>query len=304
VNRQGMKRPETVQEALAWASFCLSVDNSVADPGEVERKARAEAEQLVLWCTGWSRTQMLISLRDTLPPEALKKLCDAVAERIAGRPLQYITGEAPFYGRVFAVNPDCLIPRPETEVLVESAIAWLRQHNPAGCVLDIGTGSGAISITLALECPQAEIHAIDLSSRALRVAVANAERLGARVTWHVGDGVDFLHRHSQRWNMIVSNPPYIPTSEIPRLATEVRDHEPRLALDGGEDGLVFYRRLAAAASEAFADGPAALLLEVGRGQDEEVVRLFTHVYSAAWRGWRFSVERDLRGIGRVVVGQR
>ncbi|WP_026962841.1 peptide chain release factor N(5)-glutamine methyltransferase [Alicyclobacillus herbarius] len=295
----------TVQEALNWASFCLSrgAQSRFVDTGEAAAVARAEAEQLLLAATGWTRTQMLIRLAHPLAPSYEARLREWVAERGKGRPLQHILGQADFYGRSFSVGPECLIPRPETEVLVEQAIRWLHEH-PDGRALDIGTGSGAIAVTLALECPIAEVHGLDVSPAALAWARDNARRLGATVYWHLGDAAAFLPLQAGQWNLIVSNPPYIPTREVAKLDAEVRDYEPHLALDGGEDGLDFYRLLARNAALAFQPGPAAILLEVGHDQAHAVMRLFTDVHASLWRGWRFQAIPDLRGILRVVMGER
>ncbi|MCL6627341.1 peptide chain release factor N(5)-glutamine methyltransferase [Alicyclobacillus shizuokensis] len=298
-------QPATVQEALAWASFCLAraFPGKHADAAEAAAVARCEAEQLLLAAAGWSRTELLVRLRDRLPEGVWGRFADTVAQRQSGRPLQYILGEAWFYGRSFAVEPGCLIPRPETEVLVACAIRWLRRH-PGARVLDIGAGSGAIAITLALECPQVEVHGVDISEAALRICRMNAHRLGARVQWHHADAPAFLRAQTGRWNAIASNPPYVPTLEVDQLDEEVRRYEPRLALDGGRDGLDFYRRLAKDARIAFAPGPAALWLEVGSGQAGAVIDLFQRDEGRLWTGWRFDAVPDLRNILRVVVGER
>ncbi|WP_067930211.1 peptide chain release factor N(5)-glutamine methyltransferase [Alicyclobacillus kakegawensis] len=301
----GGAQPATVQEALAWASFCLAraFAGKHVDAAEATAVARAEAEQLLLAAAGWSRTELLVRLRDRLAAGVWDRFAETVEQRCSGRPLQYILGEAWFYGRSFAVNPGCLIPRPETEVLVACAIRWLRRH-PGARVLDIGAGSGAIAITLALECPEAEVHGVDISEAALRVCRMNARRLGARVWWHHADASAFLRVHTGRWNAIASNPPYIPSPEVDQLDEEVRRYEPRLALDGGRDGLDFYRRLAKDASAAFAPGPAALWLEVGSGQAGAVIDLIQRDGGHLWTGWQFDAVPDLRNIPRVVVGER
>jgi release factor glutamine methyltransferase len=265
-------------------------------------RARAEAETLLLHVTGLTRTQLVVSLREGLKPGAAEQLAALVHRRAAGEPLQYLTGQAGFYGRLFRVRPGCLIPRPETEVLAAAAVSWIRAHLPAAQVLDFGCGSGALAITIALECPDAVVTAVDLSEDAAAIAADNAAALQASVAIHVGDGFVWLQHHPIQ--VLVSNPPYIPTGDLPGLAVEVRGHEPRLALDGGPDGLAYYRRFAALGDGAFLDGPAAWFMEVGFDQAVQVKRLFTEDYAHLWQGWRFSVLDDLRGVPRVVTGER
>ncbi len=301
----------TVAEAIRWAQEEM-VRGLPARLGDARAEvARAEAEQLLLWAAGWERIDLVTRLRDRLPAAASARFRHAVARRKAGEPLQYITGRAPFLGRMFRVTPDVLIPRPETEVLYAAAAAWLRfpvcAHLRAR-IYDLGTGSGVLAISLALACPAAEVIACDISAAAVAVAAGNAAALGARVAWRTGDGFAVWGElASTGWlpHLVVSNPPYIPAGEIARLDAEVRDHEPRLALDGGPDGLDFYRRFAAMGDAAFAatPEPAAMLLEVGDGQADAVCALFA-AQAERWPGWAFTVIPDLRGIPRVVAAAR
>ena len=201
--------------------------------------------------------------------------------RIAGEPLQYIRGRADFYGREFLVDDRVLIPRPETELLVEEAIRRL----PRGArVLDVGTGSGCVSVTLALERPDLRMFAVDLSPAALAVARRNRERLGARVGLAASDVLDSLRG---RFDAIVSNPPYIAAGELPSLQIEVRDHEPRMALTPGSLGTEVIERLFSA---------PLVLMEIGFGQEAAVRAI------AQGRGYRVdAVIPDLAAIPRVVV---
>jgi release factor glutamine methyltransferase len=201
--------------------------------------------------------------------------------RIAGEPLQYIRGRADFYGRELLVDDRVLIPRPETELLVEEAI----QRLPRGArVLDVGTGSGCVSVTLALERPDLRMFAVDLSPAALAVARRNRERLGAHVRFAASDVLDSLRG---RFDAIVSNPPYIAAGELPSLQVEVRDHEPRMALTPGSLGTEVIERLFAA---------PLVLMEIGFGQEGAVRAI------AQGRGYRVdAVIPDLAAIPRVVV---
>jgi release factor glutamine methyltransferase len=207
-------------------------------------------------------------------------------QRMQGTPTQHITGRQEFYGREFRVTPDVLIPRPETEHLIEAAL-----RVPARSILDVGTGSGAIAVTLALES-KARVVATDISIPALRVAVENVRRLGAEVLFVVGDLASVLADAS--FDLVVSNPPYIPESES--LPREVRDHEPGVALYGGADGLEIYRRLIPEAARVLAPG-GRLIMELGYGSADAV--------QAMLAGWNdVMLDNDLAGIPRVITAVR
>ena len=230
--------------------------------------------------------------------DALRERYGALIEMRAARmPLAYIVGQREFYSLEFEVTPEVLIPRPETEGLVEAALIFI-ERRPAARAIDLGTGSGAIAIALAANAPRVKIVATDISAEVLALAARNAarNRVASRVEfrradwWTVSDGGAPLGR----FDLIVANPPYICTSEIATLAPEVRDFEPRLALDGGADGLDFYRRIAAGARDHLEPG-GALMVEVGEGQAGAVVAIFR----AAELG-EISVVNDLAGIERVV----
>ncbi len=207
-------------------------------------------------------------------------------QRREGTPTQYITGKQEFYGREFHVTPDVLIPRPETEHLIEAALA-----GETACptsILDVGTGSGAIAITLALET-QAQVTATDISPAALRVAEENASRLGAEVNFQECD----LIPEGSKFDLIVSNPPYVALTES--LPREVRDHEPHLALYAGQDGLAIYRRLIPAAARALNPG-GRLIVEIGSTQAEAVREMLS-----AWTNVR--ILNDLAGLPRVATAR-
>ncbi len=198
--------------------------------------------------------------------KALRALC---AKRKSRTPLQYLTGVQSFLSRDFYVDERVLIPRPETELLAERAIAILRE-NKGATALDLCCGSGCIGISIALACPNAEVHAADLSADALAVTKLNADRLGAKLTLHQGDLLDAVPA-SPMYDLIVSNPPYIPSAECIELQAEVLQ-EPHMALDGGMDGLSIYRRIVRDAPRHLtADG--TLLMEVGAGQARDVMAL-------------------------------
>ena len=212
-------------------------------------------------------------------------------QRMGGTPTQYITGKQEFHGRDFRVTPDVLIPRPETEHLVEAALA---RRKPGGRVADVGTGSGAIAITISLEASGIPVIATDLSQAALEVARGNAATL--EVTGVTFLQADLLEPFAARsLDLIVSNPPYIPLAESDGLQREVRDFEPHLALFGGEDGMVNYRRLVASAEWVLQPG-GWLLMELAYNASDKVTRLFGSLWTEV------TLIDDLAGYPRVIAG--
>jgi len=227
----------TVAEALRAAAAQLE---PVAGSG------RLDATLLLEYVTGSERVAFLRDGERAVDAGAQRRLDALVARRLTGVPIAYLTGEAGFFGRTFAVDERVLVPRPETEHLVEVALADLRGRDArSAAIADIGTGSGAIAIALALELPAAGVFATDVSADALAVARANAARHGVaqRCTFLHGDLTAPLRRFAP-FDCIVANLPYVPTAAIP-VAPDPVAHEPRLALDGGPDGLAAYRRLLA-----------------------------------------------------------
>jgi release factor glutamine methyltransferase len=211
-------------------------------------------------------------------------------ERLKGKPTQYITGRQEFYGREFRVTPDVLIPRPETEHVVEVAL----QIAPAARrLLDVGTGSGALAVTLQLETG-AEAWATDISPAAATVATGNARRLGARVNVTICDLMEASAAGSM--DLIVSNPPYVPLAQWQGLQREVRDWEPRVALFAGETGFEIYDRIAADAPRVLGPG-GWIVMELGFGSHDYVANLLS-----TWRDVR--IEPDLAGIPRVIAARR
>lgn len=211
-------------------------------------------------------------------------------ERLNGKPTQYITGRQEFYGREFRVTPDVLIPRPETEHVVDIALTLARD---SGRVLDIGTGSGALAVTLQLETGAA-VWGADISPAALAVAAENSRRLGARVEFVACDLMETIGAGAM--DLIVSNPPYVPLTERTGLQREVRDWEPHIALFGGETGFEFYERIVAAAPRVLRPG-GWLIMELGFGSLSHVAGLLR-----AWDVVR--IEPDLAGIPRVIAARR
>ncbi len=222
----------------------------------------------------------------------LGRFRELVRRRAGGEPTAYLTGRREFFGRPFAVDDRVLVPRPETELLVDAALALLP---PGGAALDVGTGSGALGVTLALERPGGRVVAVDRSAAALEVARGNARALGAEVTFLEGDLYGPL-ADDDRFDLIVSNPPYVPTAELDRLPREVR-REPRLALDGGPDGLALLARLAAGAPGRLRPG-GALVLEMHESHEEALPRLCREAGFAT-----AEARRDLAGLPRLVVAR-
>lgn len=261
------------------------------------------AELLIRKAMNWDQTRFLLSLTEREENVEWDFLLPLLERRIAGEPLQYILGEASFYGYSFLVTKDVLIPRPETELLVEKALTecdrrgWGKEKHK---ILDLGTGSGAILLTLLKERPLWEGWGVDCSPSALDVSNRNAERLGVADRYHAveGDMRDVLSLPlPSPFSVLLSNPPYIPTMEISSLQKEVKEHEPLLALDGGEDGLAFYRAIMRAIPELLS-GEGIVLLEVGIGQGEEVSGLLKE--TAGIR--RVELVKDFQEIDRIVVG--
>ena len=246
------------------------------------------------------RLKLYLNFERALTEAELDALRPLIKRRAEREPLQHILGTASFCGLEIAVNRDVLVPRPETELLAERAVQFLstRPAQPS-VVLDFGTGSGCLAITIALQCPSANMHALDISEAALAIARQNAARhqVADRIQFHLGDGFAALPAQ-QPFHLIVANPPYIPSAEIDALDPEVRDHDPRLALDGGVDGLDFYRRLAAEAPARLAPG-GRLMVEFGDGQEKRLPELFERLQ------WRVeAVEQDYSRRPRFLIAGR
>jgi release factor glutamine methyltransferase len=307
---------KTIREAFVEASSFLNrhgVD-----------EAALNGEMLLQHLLGWSRTRLLLNWQDPFPADLELEWQKLLGRRAAGEPVQYVIGEEGFYGLTFQVNPSVLIPRPETEILVQEILnrgkrlwpaAAAEAPNQEGCnkggqevtdgpklplLADIGTGSGAIPVTVAVKCPGWRITAVDISRAALDVARNNAVRNGLpedRIRFYEGDLLQPLIEAGIAVDILVSNPPYIPTEDLSHLQREVREYEPRLALDGGQDGLGFYRRLTSGLHR-LPKPPRLVGFEVGMGQARDVAAMLKEAgYPSV------DIIRDLAGIDRHVLAE-
>ena len=274
---------------------------TLADAGFAREEARRDAVVLARGLLQWTAADWLVRSRSDATAQFMNQFASAIERRGRREPVAYILGEKEFYGRPFRVTHDTLIPRPETEGLVDAALDWLRQAAPRPTrVIDVGTGSGCIAITLALECrnygASIEIAATDTSNAALAVARENANRLGApEVEFRLGN---LLAGTSAPLDVIVSNPPYVAFRDRETLPQDVVAYEPATALFAGEDGLDVIDELIASARAALTT-EGALILEVGAGQAGEVGAILR---AAGFES--IDVRRDLQGVERVVIAQK
>ena len=255
---------------------------------------RLDAEVLLSHILGRERIYLYVHFDEPLEPTELARYREAIKQRVQRVPVAYIIGEKEFMGLTFRVTADTLVPRPDTEILVQAAVERLRAHGEAPRFADIGTGSGAICLSVLHFLPKAQADTVDISPAARAVAEENAAALEAadRITFHTGDLLAPLA--GQCYDAILSNPPYIPDSDIAALAPEVRLKEPHTALAGGKDGLDFYRRLTADAPALLKDG-GFLAVEVGIHQAAPVAALAVPAFS------RTEILKDYAGIERVVI---
>lgn len=262
--------------------------------------ARLQTELLLAHVLKMPRMKLYLNFERVLVEAELEQLRTLVKRRGEREPLQHIVGSTSFCGLEIKVNKNGLIPRPETELLAERAWTFLSSivvQPPTA--LDFGTGSGCIAIFLAVKCPAAQIHALDVSAEALALARENAAQnaVTEQIQFHHGDGFSALPA-GLKFNLIVSNPPYISSAEIATLEPEVRDYDPELALDGGEDGLDFYRQLATTAAQ-FLQPNGALMMEFGEGQAPAICEILKA------QNWRIeSVEKDYTQRERFLIAHR
>lgn len=315
--------PATVREAFIQASLFLQ-QHQVMDSAIC-------AELLLGHLLSWDRTTLLMNWHEPFPEGCLGEWKELIQRKASGEPVQYIIGEQEFYGLTLHVNPNVLIPRPETEVLVEQIIRrgreiWgangseeldgtgiieekeevartvrterVRMEDKVPFVADIGSGSGAICVSLAVLCPEWTITSSDLSHGALGVARSNAARNGVegQIVFYQGDLLEPYIKTKQRIDILVSNPPYIPVGDLGQLQAEVKQYEPHLALDGGEDGLDLYRRMIDQMG-LLPCYPSLVGFEVGQGQDEAVARMLDNLH--VWN--QVVTIADLAGIQRHVM---
>lgn len=255
---------------------------------------RLDAEVLLSHILGRERIYLYVHFDEPLEPAELARYREAIKQRVQRVPVAYIIGEKEFMGLTFKVTADTLVPRPDTEILVQAAVERLRARGETPRFADIGTGSGAICLSILHFLPKAQADTVDISPAARAVAEENAAALEVadRVTFHTGDLLAPLA--GQCYDAILSNPPYIPDGDIAALAPEVRLKEPRTALAGGKDGLDFYRRLTADAPAHLKDG-GFLAVEVGIDQAAPVAALAVPAFSHT------EILKDYAGIERVVI---
>ena len=282
----------TIREILSWAEDYLA--------GYEVPDHKAETEYLLSHLLNCKRSGLYLNHDKFLTINEFQILVDWLNRRAAREPSQYIIGEQEFWGLPFKVNRDVLIPRPETELIVEEAIKTVApDHLPL--ILDLCTGSGCIAVTLAKEIPGSMVFAVDISEKVLSVARENAERHGVagRMTFLQGDMFEPLNGLNIKADIIVSNPPYISKKMMADLEPEVKDYEPGAALYGGEDGLDFYRRIVSDAP-AYLTAGGYLMLEMGCGQAEKIRNLIgqSNIFEA------ITVIKDFSGIDRIIKAQR
>ncbi|WP_163099555.1 peptide chain release factor N(5)-glutamine methyltransferase [Peribacillus alkalitolerans] len=280
-----------IYEALNWASSFLKEQNRDENAGEL----------LLRHILSMERSRLFASMQDFIPEEAWTEFEQSVHEHVKGMPIQYIIGHEEFYGRRFDVNEEVLIPRPETEELVYHTLKkitsiWESQEHLA--LLDVGTGSGAIGITMKLENPKLEVTVSDIAAPSLEVAKNNANALEAELTFVEGDLlVPFIDKR-KRFDIILSNPPYIPLGDMEEMSVVVTEHEPHRALFAGEDGLDLYRRFMEQLPSVI-NVPGLIGFEVGAGQGEAVKSMLQTTFPTAV----VSVEFDINGKDRMVFAE-
>ncbi|MCS0670574.1 peptide chain release factor N(5)-glutamine methyltransferase [Cytobacillus firmus] len=280
-----------VYEALNWASSFLKESNRDENAGEL----------LLQHFMKMARASFLANLREDLNPEVLDEFQKAVQAHAAGQPVQYIIGSEEFYGRAFQVNGDVLIPRPETEELVYNALQKINKlfGSVNGLEMaDIGTGSGAIAVTMKLEKPELNVTATDIYGPTLELAEKNAEQNGAEIDFFQGDLLQPLISKGKKFDIILSNPPYIPEKDIEWMSDIVTEHEPHRALFAGEDGLDLYRRFMEELPAVIKDR-AIIGFEVGAGQSEAVSLLLKQAFPQA----NVETVYDINGKDRMVFAE-
>lgn len=281
--------------------FLKSVEKRLRDSHVVS--ARAEAEQMIRHYSGINRMDIFTGQK-TVSPLARKSIETALKQRIKGKPLSYVLKEAEFFGLRFFVSPDTLIPRPETEILVEEALQILKTHfskNSRPDILDIGTGSGCIAVSLTIHRPECRMTALDISSKALKIARKNINyhKLGKKVRILKSDLFSaFKTRKKACWDLIVSNPPYVPVEDLGGLSKEVLS-EPRIALSGGDKGFSVIDRILDQA-HTFLKDRGWLLFEIGDGQAGILAEKILKEKKLI--NLRFA--KDLNGIDRVLIAQK
>ncbi|PYZ92482.1 protein-(glutamine-N5) methyltransferase, release factor-specific [Salipaludibacillus keqinensis] len=290
-----MKKTFKVYEALKWASSFLEEHHYEKEIGH----------RLLQHHTGWSRARMLAEMHTPLNEAVSEFFIEDVRRAASGIPVQHITGEETFYGRAFTVNEHVLIPRPETEELIEAVVESVNdifsgklETAPLN-IIDVGTGSGIIAITLSLELSQSRVLASDISSEGLAVAKQNGINLGAEVAFSEGDLLDPFITAGEKASVIVSNPPYIPEGDRAMMKENVKDHEPEMALFAGVDGLDIYRRLVKQIPYVL-NLPGVVAFEIGHDQGEAVRELLLKELPPTSN---VRVLNDMNGNQRIVLAK-
>ena len=276
----------TINEILEYGT------HQIKDVSDVPRK---EIELLVMHVCGLKKIDLILRANETVKEEVLEEIRVLVNKRLQGKPLQYLIGSEEFMGLNFIVTENVLIPRQDTEILVEEIISRFKKESNLQ-ILEIGTGSGAISVSLAKFLKQSKIISLDISKEALNIAKLNAKRN------QVADQITFLESNlfesltaNESFDIIVSNPPYIPSKDILELQKEVKDYEPMLALDGGEDGLDYYREITARSGDYLKKG-GLLAYEIGYDQGIDVLKILENDFH------HIEIIKDLQKHDRVVLG--
>ena len=290
--------PDRAKEAAIVMNVLRRATARLAEAGCAT--PRLDAELLLTEALGWSREDIHRSPEATLDAPEAERFEALVARRARGEPVAFLIGKREFWSLEFTVTPDVLIPRPETEHLVEAVVDFLASRPGPQRVLDLGTGSGAIAVSVARECTRAEVWATDVSSPALDVARENARRHGMdhRIRWFRGDLFAPLQGLAESFDALVCNPPYIPSREMARLPRDVGEWEPALALDGGADGMDFYRRIVREGTLRLREG-GLLAVEIGADLGDAVCALFRAHRDIR----RVRMLRDYAGLPRVVAGE-
>ncbi|HFK1545706.1 TPA: peptide chain release factor N(5)-glutamine methyltransferase [Bacillus albus] len=279
-----------VYEALKWASSFLQENGRDENAGEI----------VLCHVLKVNRTGLLMNLREEITAEQETSFTEFIHKHVEGIPIQYMIGHEMFYGRSFFVNEEVLIPRPETEELIVGVLERIERHfgDEKLHVADIGTGSGAISITLALENKNLHVYTVDIAQESIEVAKENAKTLGAEVTFYHGDLLSPFYETGQKLDVVVSNPPYIPEEDWRGLSPVVKEREPKRALVGGEDGLDFYRRFMEELPNVL-QKKAIVAFEIGVGQGEDVKELLQQAFPHA----HVEVVFDINGKDRMVFAE-
>ena len=284
--------PWTIQKLLNWITEYFT-NNGIDSP-------RLSAELILSHVLAMKRIELYTQFDKSVSKQHLDQLHDLVKRAAKSEPISYLTGKTHFYSLELNVTPDCMIPRPETELLAERAIEFLRTRRGSQSVCDLGTGCGCIAIAIAKNSPDVRIIATDISDAALAVAAKNVEchQLNNKIKLICGDLFDPLS-DTEKFDLIVCNPPYISAVEFEKLDKNIKDYEPKLALFAGEDGLDIYRRIAEKVDN-FLKSNAALMLEVGYNQGQAVKQLLEQ--SGCFT--EIKIEKDSSGNDRIIIAKK